>query len=69
MYVICLYYCKYGGVDQLKEKSSQLKSCSNSIHYNFLFINNLLFKKSTFMLRSHVHLMRIEFASDANRIR
>ena len=41
MYVICLYYCKYGGVDQLKEKSSQLKSCSNSIHYNFLFIYNL----------------------------
>ena len=33
----------------LKEYSSQLKSCFNSIHYNFLFMNNLLFKKSTFI--------------------
>ena len=34
-------------IDQwLKEYSSQLKSCFNSIHYNFLFVNNLLFKKT-----------------------
>ena len=32
----------------LKEYSSPLKSYFSSIHYNFLFVNNLLFKKNLY---------------------
>jgi hypothetical protein len=39
-YFLSNIFCQRSHIFSLKEKASQLKNCYNSIHCNFLFVNN-----------------------------